>query len=353
MGRVKLQIKRIENPTNRQVTFSKRRNGLIKKAYELSVLCDIDIALIMFSPSERLIHFSGRRRIEDVIMRYINLPEHDRGGIVRNREELQQEIRKYQHQVQALEERLRMFEPDPVALASMNEVEATEKFLMETLTRVEERKVFGMPPAPVPPTPQQQHEQQQEAGDMGAFGVGADVAAWFADGMPGTTPSIFGGLDPIMAFREQAMFDMRRDGVVDPGMAAMCHVETNGVGPSDDWQQAYTSAELLSALIPSTPFPLDDQVPRDDELISKASSSSALQPTTRFSVHELEAVIQDAMVAPVLTPPPMAPLPPAHKHEPVEASGSCSNAPLGGDCAAAAAAAQEHGGLPGGAVNLG
>nr|KYP72524.1 Agamous-like MADS-box protein AGL11 [Cajanus cajan] len=33
MGRVKLEIKRIENPTNRQVTFSKRRNGLIKKAY--------------------------------------------------------------------------------------------------------------------------------------------------------------------------------------------------------------------------------------------------------------------------------------------------------------------------------
>ena len=62
MGRVKLQIKRIENNTNRQVTFSKRRNGLIKKAYELSILCDIDIALIMFSPSGRLTHFSGKRR---------------------------------------------------------------------------------------------------------------------------------------------------------------------------------------------------------------------------------------------------------------------------------------------------
>lgn len=62
MGRVKLEIKRIENNTNRQVTFSKRRNGLIKKAYELSILCDIDIALIMFSPSGRLSHFSGRKR---------------------------------------------------------------------------------------------------------------------------------------------------------------------------------------------------------------------------------------------------------------------------------------------------
>ena len=62
MGRVKLQIKKIESTTNRQVTFSKRRNGLIKKAYELSVLCDVDVALIMFSPSGRLSVFSGNKR---------------------------------------------------------------------------------------------------------------------------------------------------------------------------------------------------------------------------------------------------------------------------------------------------
>jgi len=62
--------------------------------------------------------------------------------------------------------------------------------------------------------------------------------------------------------RDQVIFDsMRRDpvvGGVDPGIASMCHVDQQA--PSDDWQQAYTSAELLSALIPSTPFPLDDQV---------------------------------------------------------------------------------------------
>lgn len=78
MGRVKLEIKRIENTTNRQVTFSKRRNGLIKKAYELSILCDIDIALIMFSPSDRLSLFSGKTRIEDVFSRFINLPKQER-----------------------------------------------------------------------------------------------------------------------------------------------------------------------------------------------------------------------------------------------------------------------------------
>ncbi|KAG0612549.1 hypothetical protein M758_6G036500 [Ceratodon purpureus] len=77
MGRVKLEIKKIENPTNRQVTYSKRRNGLIKKAYELSVLCDIDVALIMFSPSGKLTQYSNCS-IEDVISRFANLPMHER-----------------------------------------------------------------------------------------------------------------------------------------------------------------------------------------------------------------------------------------------------------------------------------
>ncbi|KAJ4787750.1 Agamous-like MADS-box protein AGL66 [Rhynchospora pubera] len=78
MGRVKVPIAKIANTTTRQVTFSKRRSGLIKKAYELSVLCDIDVALIMFSPSGKLSHFSGRRRIEDVLARYLKLPEQEK-----------------------------------------------------------------------------------------------------------------------------------------------------------------------------------------------------------------------------------------------------------------------------------
>jgi hypothetical protein len=41
MGRGKIEIKRIENTTNLQVTFSKRRNGLLKKAREISVLCEL------------------------------------------------------------------------------------------------------------------------------------------------------------------------------------------------------------------------------------------------------------------------------------------------------------------------
>ncbi|XP_042380664.1 MADS-box transcription factor 16-like [Zingiber officinale] len=49
MGRGKIEIKKIENPTNRQVTYSKRRTGIMKKARELTVLCDAEVSIIMFS----------------------------------------------------------------------------------------------------------------------------------------------------------------------------------------------------------------------------------------------------------------------------------------------------------------
>lgn len=62
MGRKKVELKRIENKSCRQVTFSKRRNGLIKKAHELSVLCDVDVAVVVFSSRGKLYEFSNGNR---------------------------------------------------------------------------------------------------------------------------------------------------------------------------------------------------------------------------------------------------------------------------------------------------
>ncbi|XVF38525.1 hypothetical protein REPUB_Repub20aG0109600 [Reevesia pubescens] len=59
MGRGRVELKRIENKINIQVTFSKRRNGLLKKAYELSVLCDVEVALIIFSSRGKLYEFGS------------------------------------------------------------------------------------------------------------------------------------------------------------------------------------------------------------------------------------------------------------------------------------------------------
>lgn len=61
MGRGKIVIRKIENLTNRQVTFSKRRKGLKKKAQELSILCDAQVGLILFSSTHKLYHFASSR----------------------------------------------------------------------------------------------------------------------------------------------------------------------------------------------------------------------------------------------------------------------------------------------------
>jgi hypothetical protein len=69
MVRGKTQMRRIENATSRQVTFSKRRNGLLKKAFELSVLCDAEVAIIIFSPRGKLYEFASFS-MQETIERY-------------------------------------------------------------------------------------------------------------------------------------------------------------------------------------------------------------------------------------------------------------------------------------------
>ncbi|KAL0665351.1 hypothetical protein Bca4012_102189 [Brassica carinata] len=183
MGRAKLEIKPIQKSTNRQITYSKRKKGLIKKAYELSTLCDIDLALLMFSPSDRLCIFSSETRIEDVLAKYINLPDQERENAIvfpdrskrqgiQNKEyllrtleqlktendmafqinepryeaihsdvkELEKELCRLQQQLQISEEELRKFEPDPVRFTSMEEMEACENHLLSTLTRMVQRR---------------------------------------------------------------------------------------------------------------------------------------------------------------------------------------------------------------------
>nr|GEW76225.1 transcription factor, MADS-box [Tanacetum cinerariifolium] len=71
MGRGKVELKRIEDKTSRQVSFSKRRNGLMKKAYELAELCDVDLALFVFSPRDKLVEFStGERYLRTLAVNY-------------------------------------------------------------------------------------------------------------------------------------------------------------------------------------------------------------------------------------------------------------------------------------------
>ncbi|XVF03159.1 hypothetical protein REPUB_Repub04eG0236800 [Reevesia pubescens] len=70
MGRGRVELKRIENKINRQVTFAKRRNGLLKKAYELSILCDAEVALIIFSNRGKLYEFCSSSSMAKTLERY-------------------------------------------------------------------------------------------------------------------------------------------------------------------------------------------------------------------------------------------------------------------------------------------
>jgi len=73
MGRNKIQIIRIENERNRQATFTKRKNGLIKKAMELSILCDCEIALIVFQ--ENKLYQYGSEGINKAMLRFAETKE--------------------------------------------------------------------------------------------------------------------------------------------------------------------------------------------------------------------------------------------------------------------------------------
>ncbi|XP_040944293.1 agamous-like MADS-box protein AGL104 [Gossypium hirsutum] len=63
MGRKRLLIKRIDNPCSRQIAYSKRGKGILKKATELSTLCGADVALLMFSPTGRLTSYTHKGRV--------------------------------------------------------------------------------------------------------------------------------------------------------------------------------------------------------------------------------------------------------------------------------------------------
>jgi hypothetical protein len=70
-GRRKIEMKKMSNQSNLQVTFSKRRSGIFKKASELSTLCGVDLALVVFSPSGKPFSF-GHPSVDTVVDRYLS-----------------------------------------------------------------------------------------------------------------------------------------------------------------------------------------------------------------------------------------------------------------------------------------
>ncbi|KAJ0111332.1 hypothetical protein Patl1_00324 [Pistacia atlantica] len=140
MGRGRVELKRIENKINRQVTFSKRRNGLLKKAYELSVLCDAEVALIIFSSRGKLYEF-GSAGISKTLERYQRCcfnPQDN--SIERETQSWYQEVTKLKSKYESLQRTQRNLLGEDLGPLSVKELQNLEKQLEGALALARQRK---------------------------------------------------------------------------------------------------------------------------------------------------------------------------------------------------------------------
>ncbi|KAH9297142.1 hypothetical protein KI387_028824, partial [Taxus chinensis] len=142
MGRGKIEIKRIENSTNRQVTFSKRRSGLLKKAYELSVLCDAEVALVIFSSRGKLYEY-GNKSVNRTIERYKKTGSKERGCeeiIDLNTKHWEMEVKKLRQQIDILTNQKRSLEGENISSLSIKDLKQLEIILERGLLNVRSKK---------------------------------------------------------------------------------------------------------------------------------------------------------------------------------------------------------------------
>ncbi|KAJ3671856.1 hypothetical protein LUZ60_007935 [Juncus effusus] len=140
MGRGRVELKRIENKINRQVTFAKRRNGLLKKAYELSVLCDAEVGLIVFSHRGRLYEFSSNSCMTKTLERYQKCsyaaPEPAVKAISRETLNSQQEYFKLKARVESLQRTQRNLMGEDLGPLNSKELEQLEHQLDSSLKQI-------------------------------------------------------------------------------------------------------------------------------------------------------------------------------------------------------------------------
>ncbi|KAG7026868.1 MADS-box protein JOINTLESS, partial [Cucurbita argyrosperma subsp. argyrosperma] len=142
MAKEKIQIRKIDNATARQVTFSKRRRGLFKKAKELSVLCDADVALIIFSTTGKLFEYSSssmkgiieRHNLHSKNLQKLEQPSLELQLVENsNYTRLNKEIAEKTHQ-------LRQMRGEELQTLNIDELQQLEKSLEFGLSRVMEKK---------------------------------------------------------------------------------------------------------------------------------------------------------------------------------------------------------------------
>ncbi|KAH1043082.1 hypothetical protein AAZX31_09G134900 [Glycine max] len=135
MGRGRVVLERIENKINRQVTFSKRRSGLLKKAFELSVLCDAEVGLIIFSSRGKLFQYSSTD-ITKIIERYRQCrysKSHTGDSLEHDSQSAYHEFLKLRAKYESLERTQRHFQGEDLEPLSFKDLQSLEKQLDITL----------------------------------------------------------------------------------------------------------------------------------------------------------------------------------------------------------------------------
>ncbi|XP_031097534.1 MADS-box protein JOINTLESS-like [Ipomoea triloba] len=140
MTRKKIKIKKIDNIAARQVTFSKRRRGLFKKAEELAVLCDADVALIVFSSTGKLFDFASSS-MKHILQKYVshssNIKKYPPLQFLQQENSLQVRLSK---EISDKTRELRRIRGDDLEGLSLEELEELEQKLEVGLNRVSETK---------------------------------------------------------------------------------------------------------------------------------------------------------------------------------------------------------------------
>ncbi|KAG5573182.1 hypothetical protein H5410_062948 [Solanum commersonii] len=147
MVRGKTEIKRIENTRSRQVTFTKRRGGLLKKAFELSVLCDAEVSLIIFSQKGKFFEFSSsstNKTIERYQKNDKNL-RHDKLLLEQTTEHLKEEVMSMTRNLEVLENSKRRLLGEDLESCSIDELQKVEGQLDQSLRNIRAKKYEARP----------------------------------------------------------------------------------------------------------------------------------------------------------------------------------------------------------------